>query len=150
MHCGISIATMLMRCATRSRYAYIVLVSFPYIVLVSFPYIKATSEILALERRIRLFMQFCEESKVFPFCSCPSVRLSQFAFAWKSSLLSVPFASGVNGNSSCYTRLLVYSRCNSTFANTGVNVLLAIPLTLALLCLLPFSKISENESYEIG
>jgi len=87
---------------------------------------------------------------VFPFCSCPSARLFQFAFAWKSSLLSVPFALGVNGNSTPYTRLLVHSRCNSTFANTGANVLLAIPLTLALLCLLPFSKFSENESYEIG
>jgi hypothetical protein len=70
-------------------------------------------------------------------------RLEVFAF-------SVPFALGVNGNSSPYTRLLVYSTCNSTFANTGANVLLAIPLTLALVCVLSFSKISENESYEIG
>jgi len=133
---------MLLRCSTRSRYAHIVRLSFPRT--------RATSEIPAWERRIRLLMQLCEESKFFLFCSCPSVRLFQFAFVWKSSLLSVPFALGVNGNSSSYTRLLVYSRCNSTFANTGVNVLLAIPLTLALLCLLPFSKILENESYEIG
>jgi hypothetical protein len=138
-----------MRCATRSRYAMRHKVTL-CIACLSFARARATSEILALERRIRLFMQFCEESKFFSFCSFSSVRLFQFTFTWESSLLSVPFALGVNGNSSSYTRLLVYSRYNSTFANTGANVLLAIPLTLAILCLLPCSKISENESYEIG
>jgi hypothetical protein len=146
MHCGISTATTFMRCTTRSRYTY------ENNACLSFARARAPSEILAWERQIRLFMQFCEESIFFffPFCSCSSVRLLQFAFTWKSSLLSVPFTLGVNGNSSSYTRLLVYSRYNSTFANTGANVLLAIPLTLALLCLLPCSEISENESYEIG
>ena len=78
MHRGISTATMLMLCATTSRDAYIDCLSFPRT--------RATSEILAWERRIRLFVQLCEESKVFLF-----VPALQYVYSNSLSLGSLRF-----------------------------------------------------------